>query len=186
MSKTSQKKKAILNASYLNPHEASQQLEGLGYKYDNELSTPESKVFVDQHGVPNIAFRGSKRVFDDFLGSDIKLMLGLEKYDRRFKEAKHLTHLVETKYNKPVNVFGHSIGGSLAEKSGAHGHIVTENKGTGILDIGRTIPANQVDHRTTNDIVSLLSLTQNHNHNNLQQTNSGKHALNIIGNHSIE
>ena len=108
------KTKTILQASYQNPHEAKTTLQNLGYTYDDSLSTPESKVFLDRIGRPNIAFRGSKRLFDDFLGSDVKLALGLEKYDTRFKQAKHLTQLVEDKYHQPVNVFGDSLGGSLA------------------------------------------------------------------------
>ena len=62
--------KTILETSYLNPSDAKSKVQGLGYKYDDELSTPESKVFLDKRGRPNIAFRGSKRIFDDFLGSD--------------------------------------------------------------------------------------------------------------------
>ena len=145
----------------MNQKEAKQSLNNLGYTYDPELSTNESKVFVDKNGTPNIAFRGSKRV-SDFLGSDLKLAFGLEKYDRRFQEAKHLTKLVEDKYNQPANTYGYSLGGSLAEKSGANGNVHTYNKGIGILDIGKTIPKNQVDVRTTNDPVSMLAATQKH------------------------
>ena len=178
------KKKEILKASYLNQNEASQKLSNLGYKYDHELSTPESKVFTDDKGKPHIAFRGSKRVMD-YLGSDLKLAFGLEKYDRRFKEAKHLTSLVEERYGQKADVFGSSLGGSLAEKSGAGGRITTHNKGTGIFDIGRKIGANQVDHRTKNDVVSLLSLTQQH-HNKQRVYDNGKHPMNILGNHTID
>ena len=135
----------IIEASYLNQNEASKMLENMGYKYDPELWTNESKVFLDWQGRPNIAFRGSKRVFDDFLGSDLKFAFGLQKYDRRFQEAKHLTKLVEDKYQQPANVFGHSIAGRLGEESGAHGKIITVNKGAGLFDIGKSIPQNQTD-----------------------------------------
>ena len=145
----------------MNQKEAKQNLNDLGYTYDPDLSTNESKVFVDKNGTPNIAFRGSKRV-SDFLGSDLKLALGLEKYDRRFQEAKHLTKLVEDKYAKPANTYGYSLGGSLAEKSGANGNVHTYNKGIGIMDIGKSIPKNQVDVRTENDPVSMLAATQKH------------------------
>ena len=179
------KVKKILEASYQNPNEAKQSLQKMGYVYDDSLSTPESKVFLDRKGRPNIAFRGSKRIFDDFLGSDLKLAFGLENYDRRFQEAKHLTKLVEDKYHQPVNVFGHSLGGSLAEKSGASGRIYTSNKGAGILDIGRTIPKNQIDYRNTNDVPSLLSLTQNHAFNNLRQTQLNNGKYDVLSNHKI-
>ena len=175
----------ILKISYLNPLQAKDELTNLGYTYDSDLSTPESKVFLDKKGRPNIAFRGSKRIVDDFLGSDIKLALGLEKYDKRFQEAKTLTKLAEEKYKKPVNVFGDGLGGSLAEKSGANGQIITHNKGTGIGDLFKTIPKNQIDYRNKNDAVSLLSLTQNHLYNNLIEKDTGKNPLDILGNHTI-
>jgi len=179
------KLKKILDASYENPDVAEKTFTKMGYKYDKELSTPESKVFVDKFGKPNIAFRGSKRVVDDFLGSDLKLLLGLEKYDSRFKEAKHITQLVENKYGKDADVYGSSLGGSLAEKSGAKGKIYTHNKGVGIFDIGKTIPNNQTDFRNKNDLVSLLSVTQNHKNNNLITKDTGNSPTDIIGNHAI-
>ena len=40
----------ILKASYQNQNEASNSLNQIGFKYDPELSTNESKVFVDKKG----------------------------------------------------------------------------------------------------------------------------------------
>ena len=151
----------ILEASYQNQKKASKTLGKLGYTYDKKLSTNESKVFVDSAGNPNIAFRGSKTV-KDFLISDPLVAVGGSKFDPRVKEAKALTKRVETKYGKPADVFGHSLGGFLSENSGAKGNITTFNKGVGIGDIGRTIPKNQTDIRTRNDVVSALALTQKH------------------------
>ena len=176
--------KTILEASYQNPDQASKHLEDLGYKYDNDLSSPEGKVFTDKEGKPHIAFRGSKRLKDDWLGADVKLALGLEKYDRRFKEAKHLTKLVEDKYGKSADVYGHSLGGSLAEKSGAGGHIYTYNKGAGIFDIGRKVGDNQTDYRKPNDVVSLLSLTQRRK-KQIVHEHTKHHKYNIFGNHNF-
>ena len=170
-------------ASYENPKDAKNNLEKLGFTYDNELLSPDSKVFLDKRGRPNIAFRGSKRI-EDIL-PDLALTFGLEKYDKRFQEAKHLTQLVETKYNQPANVYGHSLAGQLAEKSGANGKIITYNKGTGVMDIGKTIPQNQIDYHNKNDVVSLLSLTQPHPYNNLREHDTSKGAFDIIGNHII-
>ena len=79
----------ILEASDLNPKEASNKFSSLGYTLDNDLSRSNAKVFFDKKGRPNIAFRGSHRV-EDFLISDPLLALGLDKYDTRFQEAKHL------------------------------------------------------------------------------------------------
>jgi len=158
--------KPILNASYQNQKEASKTLGKLGYTYDKKLSTNESKVFVDSQGNPNIAFRGSKTA-KDWLISDPLLALGLQNLDPRFKEAKALTKKVEKKYGKPVDVYGHSLGGTISEKSGASGNIITYNKGVGLGDIGRTIPKNQTDIRAKSDVVSGLALTQKHKNGDL-------------------
>ena len=176
----------ILKISYQNQNQAKSNLEKLGYKYDHDLSTNDNKVFVDKEGNPNIAHRGTHKLRLKDLISDTALALGLEKYDNRFKEAKNVTRLAEEKYKKPVNVFGDSLGGSLAEKSGASGKIVTHNKGASLFDIGKTIPPSQLDYRNKNDLVSLLSLTQNHLNNNLIQKDTGKNSLDILGNHSIQ
>jgi len=171
----------ILEASYQPKKLASKTLAKSGYTLDKKLSTNESKVFIDSQGNPNIAFRGSKTV-KDFLFSDPLLAIGASKFDPRVKEAKALTKQVEKKYSKPADVFGHSLGGFLAEKSGAKGNITTFNKGVGYNDIGRSISKNQTDIRTNNDIVSALSLTQKYNGNN--ETIKG--SLNPIVAHGID
>jgi hypothetical protein len=157
----------ILEASYQPKKLASKTLAKSGYTLDKKLSTNESKVFIDQYGNPNIAFRGSTNA-KDFLFSDPLLAVGLSKYDPRLKQAKQLTKRVESKYGKPVDVFGHSFGGFVAEESGAKGKIVTFNKGVGITNIGKSIPKNQTDIRSRNDIVSALALTQKYNNGSLE------------------
>ena len=176
--------KKILQTSYLNQAEASKKLSKHGYTYDPELSTNESKVFVDKKGNQNIAFRGTRPWIAKDWGSDFGVGLGLHKYDTRFKEAKHLTKLVEDKYGRPANVFGHSLGGKLAEESGARGHIYTDNKATGLGDIGKVIPKQQTDYRNRNDAFSLLSVTQKHD-GNLKTKVLDNHPLDIFGNHKI-
>lgn len=152
----------ILEASYQPKKLASKTLAKSGYTLDKKLSTNESKVFLDSEGNPNIAFRGSTTA-KDWLFSDPLLGIGASRFDPRFQEAKALTRKVENKYGKPADVFGHSLGGSLAEASGARGNIITYNKGVGIAGIGKSVPKNQTDIRTPSDIVSALSLAQKHN-----------------------
>ena len=166
----------ILQASYQNPNEAKQTLTNSGYTLDEELSRPNAKVFVDKKGRPNIAFRGSQRA-SDFLISDPLLALGLGKYDKRYSDAQNLTKQVQEKYHKKVDTFGHSLGGRDAEISGANGHIYTYDKGVGIGDLFKTIPKKQMDIRTTNDIVSLGSLTQTHTKNNFKEIDKPNQTL---------
>jgi len=185
MGKKLKKLQPILQASYLNQGEASEKLKGLGYKYDPELSTNESKVFVDKKGRPNIAFRGTRPHIVKDLVSDVSILLGLQKYNPRFQEARRLTKLVEEKYQKPANVYGDSLGGTTAELSGAHGNITTHNKGVGIFDIGKKIPQNQTDIRNKNDVVSLLSLTQDHRNSKFKQRETPNKVWDVLGNHKF-
>ncbi len=119
------------------------------------------------------------------LKSDLALLTGLEKYDTRFKESQRITKLVKNKYQQEPKVFGHSLGGTLAEKSGSKGTIITDNKGAGFWDIGKTIPKNQQDYRNKNNFISLLSLTQKHKYNNLNERKTKNRVTDILGNHKI-
>jgi hypothetical protein len=159
MEKQEQDFKQILRASYDTQKDADIRLRNLDYKLDKNLSTPESKVFIDKDRNPSIAIRGSKTV-KDFLISDSLLLFGLEKYDPRQRRTNELVKKVAQKYKKEPTLYGHSLGGSLAEKTNSKGSIYTLNKGTGIGDVFKTIPKNQFDTRTSNDVVSLLSTTQ--------------------------
>ena len=75
---------------------------------------------------------------------------------------KELTKKIQAKYNKAPDVYGNSLGGRLAESSGTSGRIITHNKLTGLSDIGKVIPKNQLDIRSKTDPASVLSLTQRH------------------------
>ena len=151
--------KPILRSSYLNQKEAKKKLKKLGYKYDNKLSTNENKVFVDKDGNPNIVARGSKTL-KDWLISDSLLLFGLSKYDPRQKSTNELAKKVSERYKKDPNMYGHSLGAHLIENTKTTGQKYTLNKGVGIDGLFKTIPANQHDFRTSNDVVSALSVTQ--------------------------
>lgn len=175
-----EKFKGILESSYLPQAEASAKLNELNYTYDPELSTMESKVFVDKAtGKPSIAYRGSTRV-SDFLIEDPALALGIK--TQKQKRAENLAKTVEQKYNQPVDVYGHSLGGYRAEKSGASGNIYTFNKGAGVFDVGKKIPDRQTDVRTNKDIVSVLSIGQK---GGTRTTLSTPVSTSVIGSHSV-
>jgi len=148
--------KTIFEASYQNPSIAKKTLEDVGYTFDTELSSPDTKVFIDKEGNPHIAYRGSHRV-EDVL-TDIQLGLGKE--TKRHKEARDTAKKVETKYGKSASAYGTSLGGHLAETSGVSGNIYTYNKATGIKDIFKSVPKTQYDYRTEKDIISLPSVLQ--------------------------
>jgi hypothetical protein len=172
--------KDILTASYQPQREAESTLAKRGYKYDNELSSMESKVFVDpKTGKPSIAYRGSTRA-SDFLYEDPALALGYK--TEKQKKAEKLAKDVEIKYGQPADTYGHSLGGYRAEKSSTGGKVYTYNKGAGLSDIGKKIPKTQTDIRTDKDVVSLLSLTQR---GGKRKTISTPLTSNVLSSHSI-
>ena len=168
----------LLKSSYLPQEQAANKLKHLGYDDDNELSRMDTKVLI-KDGHPVILHRGSKTLGDWV--NDGLLAFGLEKYSKRFQDAKEITKKAEEKYGKVAHTAGHSLGGSIAEKSGAHGNIITYNKGVGLGDIGTKKNSNrQLDVRTEGDIVSLLGHTQNANKETVK--NKGYNPLSSIHN----
>lgn len=174
--------KKIFEASYQRPKQAQQTLEGLGYKFDTELSTPKSKVFVDEEGKPHIAYRGTelgkgiKTAIED-IGTDI--MVGLGKTTKREKEAKKLREQVESKYGKPATAYGTSLGGKLASSSGAKA--ITYNRAYGLRDVFQTAKKGDITFRNPTDVISLPSLLVK----GKKPISVGKKSLNPLYSHSI-
>jgi hypothetical protein len=171
--------------SYQSQKDAKKNLKQYGYDYDDELSRMDTKVFV-KDGKPIIVHRGSKTLRD--WADDALLGVGLEKYSKRFQDAKKITKAVEAKYKTGADTVGHSLGGSLAEKSGAKGNIITYNKGAGLGDIGRTKNSKrQIDVRADGDIVSILNKTQKANKETIKNQNkSNKFFKNAFNAHKTD
>jgi hypothetical protein len=148
----------IFRASYQNPKDAQTTLEKKGYKYDTELSSPDTKVFVDEMGTPHIAYRGTHRVMD--WATNFKILTGKGTETEKVREAKDTAKKVEAKYGKAANAYGHSQGGFISENSGVGGQIYTYNKAVAPKDIFKKISEKQTDIRTTRDVVSLPSYFQ--------------------------
>lgn len=151
----------ILKATYKPQHEASHDIEKLGYKYDPESSTMERKVFTDKEGNPHFAFRGSVRA-NDWLGNAIIGLTG--KPDPKMKqEFSETENILKNKYaGKTPTFYGHSRSGMTSEYLGDKfgGKTYTFNKATSPADIFKKVREDQTDIRTTKDIVSLPSIFQ--------------------------
>lgn len=150
---------SILEASYKPQQEASAQLSKLGYTYDPELSSMDTKVFVDKEGNPNIAYRGSVRLKEDWLSNANILLGGKSSKD---VEAVETAKKVQAKYGKAPTTYGHSRGSRSAELAGeaTGGKTYTYNKAVTPGDLLKKIRPEQTDIRTTKDIVSLPSFFQ--------------------------
>ena len=72
----------LLKASYLPEKDAQSLLEKKKYKIDPELSSPETKVFVDETNSPLILHRGTSTVKD--IIDDGLVAIGLGKYGHRY------------------------------------------------------------------------------------------------------
>ena len=162
----------LLSNSYKPQQEASDDMKKKGYKYDNELSNMETKIFVDEEsGEPVVVHRGTVRV-KDWL-DDAKLALGFGKSTQRVKDAQEINRKVEAKYNKPVHNVGHSLGGFLAENAGGKGNIITYNKGAGLGDLfTKKNSKRQLDIRVKNDFPSMLTILQNSNQETIENKRS--------------
>ncbi|KAJ1619688.1 hypothetical protein T492DRAFT_848367 [Pavlovales sp. CCMP2436] len=158
MNKFKQDAVNLARASYMPLPQAAEFVKTLGYTLDTELSRPNTMVFVDKNGQPTVAHRGSVTA-KDWLVDDALIAVGAHKNTDRLNLSRSITAAAEKKYGKPANTVGHSLGGRLAEQSGAGGQIVTINKAAGLGDIGRRQPSGtrQTDVRVGNDAVSGLS-----------------------------
>jgi hypothetical protein len=131
-----------------------------GYIQDLEHSTEETRVYLDSSLSPTIVHRGSITA-EDWLLEDSLIITGLSSLlgSPRITRARAITEEVENLYG-PADAMGHSLGGRVAEESGAHGWIYTYQKAAGLADIAKTVNPKQTDYRTTGDIVSILSKFQ--------------------------
>ena len=149
----------IFQSSYMPQQQAENNLEKYNYKRDPQHSTMDTKVFVNtETNKPIIIHRGTKTIKDVY--DDALIGLGLSKYSHRHKNAERLTKKLEDKYGNAPDVYGHSLGGHLAESSGTKGKIITYNKAVGLGDINKKLGSNQLDIRTKGDIISLPSYLQ--------------------------
>lgn len=150
----------ILKASYLPQREAEQELSKLGYAYDPELSSMDTKVFYDpKTNEPHIAYRGSVRAKEDWL-SNANIALGGK--SSKDTEAVETAKKVQAKYGKAPTTYGHSRGGRSAELAGeaTGGKTYTYNKAALPQDAFKKIRKEQTDIRTSKDIVSQASIFQ--------------------------
>ena len=162
------------DASYMNNKEAHKLGKKHGFRLVKHLSTREHKTFLDNEDNPHIAYTGSRK-FEDFAITDPALLFGLHGFTSRFQNSKIHANRVRERYNKPLTITGHSLGGSLSEYvAKPEDTVYTVDKGTGFTDIGKKINDKQTDFRSPTDIISIFSNWQR-----------GGKKVNIDGSESI-
>lgn len=144
--------------SYASMDDADRAARKRGYLMDRELSTDNTKVFMHRNtGRPVIAHRGSV-TGSDWLVDDTAIAIGSGDRSPRHIKARLVTKSVQQKYRQPVDAVGHSLGGRLASRSGADGHVVTFNRAQGLGDIlgGGKANDRHTHMRISGDPVSML------------------------------
>lgn len=152
--------KDLLQASYSRNTPAREIGKKYGYTLDDSLSNAEQKVFIDKDNNPKIVFTGSRKGADVI--TDLAILTGTAGLTPRFQRSSKLVDKVKEKYkNRPVSVYGDSLGGTLAESVGGKvDKVITTSKGVGLFGIGKSIRPNQTDIRASNDVISVLRNTQ--------------------------
>jgi hypothetical protein len=173
----------ILKTGYLNQAEAKKKYVDAGYKYDSEFSTNNTKIFTDQNNKAHLVSRGTHKFRLDDLKSDLLLGVGLQQYDPRYKQTQNILNKTKEKYGSNVDLYGHSLGGGLISNSKTDGNVYTYNKAAGIDSIGKKINSNQYDYRTSNDLISQLSLLER---NKNLKTSFTPPLLNAIQSHNLK
>lgn len=178
--------KPLLEASYKPIENAESVALKYGYVLDRKLSVENTYVYVStQTGFPLVVHRGSVSA-TDWLLEDVLIATGITSAfnnSPRLALARDITQKTEAKYGLPTDAFGHSLGGRVAEHSGANGYIMTYNKAVGLFDARTQVSKNQIDYRSPKDIVSALSV--------FQPRETGAHIRHIedtgiINSHSVE
>lgn len=152
-----QEAKKLYKASY-----AATRKNTAGFVVDRKLSGKRVQVYKNpNNNEAYVVHRGTASIKDWV--TDLGMALGYEG-GKRFKHSKKIQRQAEEKYGKDnITTLGHSLGGRLAEKyHRGKGKIITLNKAATPKSITRKTPANQIDIRSSNDPVSVLSNFQKH------------------------
>lgn len=154
---------------------------------DKSLSGKRVSVYQDTTNAKTyVVHRGTHRA-KDWL-TDMAMAVGFEGTNR-FKHSEKMQQKAENKYGQEnIVTVGHSLGGRLAEKFGKNSsQIITYNKAATprsiITSHIKKLPSKQLDIRTTNDPVSILSKFQK-SANKVQNVKSN--TINPIAAHSLD
>lgn len=90
------------------------------YIYDKKLSNTNTSIWYNKNlNTSHISYRGSKDI-EDYIITDIEVLLNKIDQSERFKKALKLTYQVRNKYNSNIEISGHSLGGTIVTYITSH------------------------------------------------------------------
>lgn len=154
-----------------------------GYHVDPSLSGNRTQVLHNadkNHTI--VAHKGTDSATDWV--TNLRYGLFNDKSSNRFKHAKKIQREAEDKYKDGTfTTIGHSLGSKLSTESATKGDIITLNGATTPFDIGKKVPKNQTNIRTSYDPVSALQRYQSKNGNEVDIRSD---SINPLTEHSTD
>lgn len=150
----------LLENSYASPQTQLKEING--YKRDDKLSGQRFQVYynpIKNHTY--VIHRGTTGTISDWK-NNLAYAINLYEHTPRYKFALEQQKKAEDKYgSKNITTIGHSQGALLASKVGVGSNkIISYQKPVNIKDLTRSPPKNEIDIRTSNDLVSFLNPLQ--------------------------
>jgi hypothetical protein len=146
---------------------------------DEELSSLKTKVYKNIYNNDIVVASRGTYDFED-VGTDLKYLIGMK--DKRFDEYDRLIEEVKDKYHNPyIIAIGHSLGGLVASSNQNVDEIISYNKPQFIQNLLDEPITEQLDIRSSNDIISILNkFDKNENDINIPSDS------NVLDAHSID
>jgi len=178
--------KKMSSAAYLrDSKKIAKKMAGTGYKLDTSISTREHKVFLNPKTKKAVvAYRGTVPTRMKDIKSDLAILTGREKKDKRFKDSVKVMDRVKKRYpGYKFGTTGHSLGGQLAthvtrKRSKDVKRNISFSRGAGLKEPFRKRPKQTLDVSHKSDIISLgARLSRGKKGSNIVDKSKRSHAL---------
>lgn len=132
-----------------------------GFIYDKELSSPTEQFYYNPETNKLLMNVRGTSSLDDIV-TDYELLRGRIKDTKRYQQADQRLREAKQKYSGyDTTITGHSLGGAITQRiAGDDDRVINFNK----ADVGGKRKPNQIDLRTSGDLISSYGLLGGHAH----------------------
>ena len=160
----------------------------LKYTIDTELSNVQGLVVTDAEGKVSVIYRGTEKTNINDIYTDTRILFGIEQGTSHFNNAYIQMDQVISKYGKPSEIVGYSLGGNKAIYVGDKYNIQTTTFNP-FLAKNVILNNTKTEHhiiRTTEDPVSIGLSIQNKTNWKVDTIYPHQDSLNPIESHMLE